>query len=293
MFFYSCNHFRIQLTDIDEFIELHQRIYQEDVELVFRKFLFDFGRFPSSISEIIDSVQNDPGTIEWISWKLRDPFSSNNESFKYISFNSCNSYLLLSRGPDRKFNKYASDGCDAEIDYSLLLVDSNCTKTTNYSGKDIIVLFGEARPMLLTNSKPMDDVIAYFANMISLNRLYTYGYRIVSLFVDSTITRVFTYNLETTDCYIDILHDENIFRFSVSAGMNSPEMIEDKLNDNFIISGVYSEYDIENKIFLYEHCIFEPSLKPQDIIKLYQESRYGFSFDINRCDFSLEDSIQR
>lgn len=289
----SCNYHRITPKDINAFIELNESIDYIDPEAVFCLFLFNYGRFPSSISEIIDSAQNDPGTIEWISWKLRDPFSSNNESFKYLSFNNCNSYLLLSRGPDRKFNKYSSDGCDTEIDYSHLLADSNCTEATNYSGKDIIVLFGKARPMLLTYTKVINEVRDYFNEMIALKKQYTHGYRNILLYIDSTIFRVVNYNLDSTNCYIDILHNEYCFRFSIAAGLNPFDVIEDKLNDNFSISGVYSNHDIENKIFLYEHCIFEPSLKPLDIIKLYQESRYGFSFDINRCDFSLDDSIQR
>lgn len=277
------------------FVEIHQKVYQEDVELLFRVYLFFYGRFPINISEITDSVKDDPNPMEWFSIKMSDPFSHNNKPFKYLSFNDGKSFLLISRGPDHRFNHYNSkSSLTSIINSPLLLADFECTDTTNYCDKDIIVLCSEAKSMFLTNSKIMDDASLYFDQMIAQNKRYTYGYKNVLFYVEPVMHRKLIRKVDGTNSYIDIEYKGYVFKFLLSADMNNNvAAIVDKVDKNFSISGVYNSYDKEAKLFTYKHCIFEELIQPQEIRNINLEKRQGSAFNINRCDFSLDSLNQK
>jgi hypothetical protein len=293
MFIASCCNYNLA-KDKSSFLEIHQKVYQDDVELIFRVFLFHYGRFPITISELVDSAQNDQSTIEWLSLKMSDPFSHNNEPFKYLSFDDGKKFLLVSRGPDRKFNHYDSQSSQASLLNSpTLLVDSKCSEKTNYCGKDIMVLCGESKSMLITNSKIMDNTSLYFDQMISENKRYTNAYKSVLLYIEPIIQREIMGNAKGTDYNIDVLYGGYTFRFLLATDLNNIDAILNKIDKNFSIFGVYDSYNNDTKLYLYKHCIFEESFQPLEITNLYNEKRQGSAFNMNRCKFSVDTLVQR
>jgi hypothetical protein len=291
IFFSSCCNL-YKSKDKSTFLEIHQKVYQDDVELIFRIFLFKYGRFPINISEITDSAQNDSSFIKWVSLKMEDPFSLNNEPLKYLSFNKGGSFLLLSRGPDHKFNQYEGNSSLTSILNSpYLLVDSECTDKTSFRETDIIVMYCEAKSVLISNSKIIDNVSAYFDEMIAQNKRYTFGIKQVLLYIEPKIHIGIISSEDSVTSYIDIVYNGYTFRFLLPAHLNSTTKIVEKLDQNFTVSGVYSSYDEDHKIFLYEHCICE-TMKPLEVRNYYLEQRKGSVFDINRCNLSSNRSTK-
>jgi len=290
-FFLCCN--QNHFEDKSTFGQVHQKIYQDDVELLFRMFLFKYGRFPLSISEIADSAQNESSTIEWVSIKMTDPFSENNEPFQYLSLNEGREFLLISRGPDHKLNQYDTNlNMTSVLNASLLLTDSECTDTTNYRKKDIIVLCGEAKSMLIANSKIIDNTTEYFDDMIAQNKRYTYSIKQVLLHIEPKTHSKQNIKIDSTNSFIDIIHNGCVFKFFLSEYMNAAAMNAEITEQNFTISGVYSGYDEDQNIFIYKHCFYEQR-KPIDAKNEYIKKREGSAFNINRCFFSLNSSIKQ
>ena len=273
------NHRTIEYSSFDK---LQQKLDIHNVEIVFIGFLYNNGRFPMSVKELFDSTYNDEGFADWIIIKLSDPFSAKNELFKYIPSEDFTSFILLSMGPDRKFNQYQSYKL-TESDKLKMLADSNCTSTTDYSGKDIIVMSGERTTMLLANSWVMENSEQYFEEMISLNKRFI-GIIPVLISIDSLLSNKLVIKNDNAGNSIQISYNNYVFKYNL---LDTLDVMKNSNNGlgSYSIFGVFDYYDEDTKTFIYNQCIVFESEKGQDIKDKYETLRMKAYFNLKRCNF--------